>query len=40
MDEKEIVKAQCQIYGGDYKVLNYDSSSIRTDPQTVKQLYR
>ena len=36
MDEKEIVKAQCQIYGGDYKVLNYDSSSIRTGSTDLK----
>lgn len=36
MDEKEIVKAQCQIYGGDYKVLNYDSSSIRKGSTDLK----
>ena len=36
MNEKEIVKAQCQIYGGDYKVLNYDSSSIRTGSTDLK----
>lgn len=36
MDEKEIVKAQCQIYGGDYKVLNYDSSSIKKGSTDLK----
>ena len=36
MNEKEIVKAQCQIYGGDYKVLEYDSSSIRKGSTDLK----
>ena len=36
MNEKEIVKAQCQIYGGDYKVLNYDSSSIKKGSTDLK----
>lgn len=36
MDEKKIVQSQCQVYGGDYKVLNYDSSSIRTGSTDLK----
>ena len=36
MDEKKIIKSQCQIYGGDYKVLEYDSSSIRKGSTDLK----
>ena len=36
MDEKKIIKTECQIYGGDYKVLDYDSSSIRKGSTNLK----
>lgn len=34
--EKEIVKIQCSIYGGEYKFLSYDDSTIRKGSTDLK----
>ena len=37
-NEKEIIKTRCQVYGGEYKVLNYDDSSIRRGTTDLKAI--